>query len=88
MESLAFLDKSTQGMSLGLHSFLFPTKMKAAAKEGGVRGESGTETETAADMTCNFALFASDSHTLTKRLGGSSCSAALLSCINWGLLAS
>ena len=50
-----------EGMSLGLHSLLFPTKVKA----------------TAADMTCDLALFASDSLALTNRLGGSSCSAAL-----------
>ena len=43
-------------MTLGLHSLLFLTKVKADSTDGGVRVSSGTETEASAIMSCDQAL--------------------------------
>ncbi len=48
-------------MLLGLHSNLFPTNVKATAKDGGVRIETGSEIETTASMAFYFGLTLSDS---------------------------
>ncbi len=65
------------------HSNLFPTNLKATAKDGGVRIETGTEIETTADMACNLARMTPLSQGLFACCKVAMCSSTILFASDW-----